>query len=103
VVKDGALATPDRGIFEGITRRTVTEIAADLQMKCEVRPVRVEELDEADELFSSTTAGGITPITSYNGKPLGDGKPGPVTKRILELYWKRHEDAAYTTPVAYDE
>lgn len=103
VVKGGALATPDRGMFEGITRRTVTEIAADLQMKCEIRPVRVEELDDADEMFTATTAGGITPVTSYNGRPIGDGRPGPVTRRILELYWRRHDDAAFTTPVAYDD
>lgn len=103
IVKDGALASPDRGMFEGITRRTVAEIAADLQMRCEFRPVRVEELDTADEIFSSTTAGGITPITSYNGRPIGDGRPGPVTRRILDLYWQRHEDEAYTTPVVYDD
>lgn len=103
IVKDGALASPDRGMFEGITRRTVAEIAADLQMRCEFRPVRVEELDAADEIFSSTTAGGITPITSYNGRPIGDGRPGPVTRRILDLYWQRHEDETYTTPVVYDD
>jgi branched-chain amino acid aminotransferase len=103
IVKDGALASPDRGMFEGITRRTVAEIAADLQMRCEFRPVRVEELGAADEIFSSTTAGGITPITSYNGRPIGDGRPGPVTRRILDLYWQRHEDEAYTTPVVYDD
>ncbi len=103
LVKDGALATPDRGMFEGITRRTVTEIAADLQMRCEIRPVRVEELAEAEEMFTSTTAGGITPVTWYDGKPIGDGRPGPITRRILDLYWRRHEDDAFTTPVTYDD
>lgn len=103
IVKDGALATPDRGVFEGISRRTVAEIAAGLQMRCEIRPVRVEELDVADEIFTSTTAGGITPVTWYEGRPIGDGRPGPVTRRILDLYWRRHEDEAFTTPVDYGD
>ncbi|RVT95831.1 branched-chain amino acid transferase [Rhodovarius crocodyli] len=101
ILKNGVLATPDRGMFEGITRRTVTEIAADLQIRCELRPVRAEELTEADEIFTATTAGGITPVTWYEGKPLGDGRPGPVTQRILDLYWKRHEDDALNTAIEY--
>ncbi|MEO3474908.1 aminotransferase class IV [Roseomonas sp. CAU 1739] len=103
IVKDGVLATPDRGMFEGITRRTVAEIAADLQMRCEIRPVRAEELDSADEIFTSTTAGGITPVTWYEGRPIGDGRPGAMTMRIHDLYWRRHEDDAFATPVTYDD
>lgn len=101
IVKDGVLVTPDRGLFEGITRRTVIEIAADLQVRCETRPVRSEEIVAADEIFTSTTAGGITPVTRYEGKLVGDGRPGPLTTRIHELYWRRHEDDAFCTPVNY--
>ena len=101
VVKDGMLATPDHGMFEGITRRTVREIAADLQLRCEIRPVHADELAQADELFTSTTAGGITPVTWFEGRPKGDGKPGPLTRRIEELYWARHNDDALSTPVDY--
>jgi branched-chain amino acid aminotransferase len=88
-------------LFEGITRRTVIEIAADLQVRCEVRPVRSEEIVAADEIFTSTTAGGITPVTRYEGKLVGDGRSGPLTTRIHELYWRRHEDDAFCTPVNY--
>ena len=101
IVKDGALATPERGMFEGITRRTVFEIAADLQLRCEVRPVRADEVLAADEIFVTSTAGGVTPVTSYEGRPVGDGRPGPLTARITELYWRRHEDDAFCTPVPY--
>jgi branched-chain amino acid aminotransferase len=101
VVKDGALATPERGLFEGITRRTVFEIAADLQLRCDVRAVRAEEVAAADEIFVTSTAGGVTPVTTYEGRPVGDGKPGPLTARITELYWRRHEDEAFCTPVPY--
>lgn len=101
VVKDGVLATPARGLFEGITRRTVIEIAHDLQLRCDVRAVQAKEVAEASEIFISSTAGGIMPVTRYEGRSVGDGKPGPLTRRIEDLYWRRHEDDAWCTPVAY--
>ena len=101
IVKDGVLATPDRGMFEGITRRTVTEIAADLQLRCEIRAVRAEEVLAADEIFTSTTAGGINPVTWYEGRAVGDGRPGPITRRIHAMYWQRHDDPALNTPVDF--
>ncbi|KRR01334.1 branched-chain amino acid transferase [Bradyrhizobium jicamae] len=101
VVKDGALATPDHGMFEGITRRTVIEIAADLQLRCEVRRVHADEIHAADEIFMSTTAGGITPVTRFDGRLLGYGRPGPITTRIHDIYWQRHDDDALSTPIDY--
>jgi branched-chain amino acid aminotransferase len=101
VVKDGALATPESGMFEGITRRSVIEIAAGLQLRCEVRPVRAAEIDDADEIFVSSTAGGIMPVTRYEGRPVGAGRRGALTQRIHDMYWRMHEDEACTTPVVY--
>lgn len=99
VVRNGVLATPAHGMFEGITRRTVTEIAATLQMRCEVRPVRAEEVAAADEIFISSTAGGLAPVTMYEGRAVGDGKPGRITRRLEEIFWQMHEDPALNTPV----
>jgi branched-chain amino acid aminotransferase len=101
IVKDGTLATPQRGLFEGITRRTVIEIAADLQLRCDARPVRAEEVVAADEIFVTSTAGGVAPVTLYEGRAVGDGRPGPLTRRITDVYWQRHEDDAFCTPVPY--
>jgi branched-chain amino acid aminotransferase len=103
VVRDGVLATPARGLFEGITRRTVMEIARDLQLRCEVRPVHPSEVAEANEIFVSSTTGGIMPVTRFEGRPVGDGQPGPLTRRIEELYWRWHEDDAFCTPVPYPD
>jgi branched-chain amino acid aminotransferase len=103
VVKDGVLATPARGLFEGITRRTVIEIARDLQLRCDVRGVEAREVAEASEIFISSTAGGIMPVTRYEGRPVGDGRPGALTRRVEELYWRRHEDDAWCTAVPYAE
>jgi branched-chain amino acid aminotransferase len=101
VVKNGVLATPDHNMFEGITRRTVTEIAADLQVKCEIRRVRAEELAEADEIFICSTAGGIAPVTVFDGKPVGTGRPGALTTRLTDVYWQRHADPAFSTAVDF--
>jgi branched-chain amino acid aminotransferase len=103
VVRNGALATPARGMFEGITRRTVMEIAEALQMRVEVRGVQAREVAEADEIFISSTAGGIMPVVNYEGRPVGDGRPGALTRRIEELYWARHEEPALSTSVPYGD
>jgi branched-chain amino acid aminotransferase len=101
IVRNGVLATPATGMFEGITRRTVMEIAASLQVQCEVRAVQASELLAADEIFISSTAGGVTAVTQYEGRPVGDGKPGPLATRIHALYWQRHQDDALSTKVDY--
>lgn len=101
IVKNGVLATPVTGIFEGITRRSVIEIAAELQVRCEVRPVQAAEIAEADEIFTTTTAGGVNAVTVFNGRPVGDGRQGTLTKRIHDLYWRRHEVDAFSTPIDY--
>lgn len=101
VVKDGVLATPDHGLFEGMTRRTVLEIAAELQLRCETRPLRADEIAAADEIFATSTAGGVMPVTVYEDRPVGTGRPGALTMRIHDLYWRRHEDESFCTPVRY--
>ncbi|QIN85005.1 branched-chain amino acid transferase [Rubrobacter tropicus] len=101
-VKDGAIATPDGGVLEGVTRRTVMELAADLNVRLERRPVPAEELRRADEAFVTSTAGGVMPVTAVDGSPLGDGRPGPVTLRLRGAYWGLHEDPRFSLPVRYD-
>ncbi|MBN8939890.1 MAG: aminotransferase class IV [Rhizobiales bacterium] len=100
-VKNGRLLTPDRGVFEGMTRRTVIELAAELQLPVEVRPIATSELRDADEIFLTSTAGGIMPVTVLDGRSLGDGRPGPQSRRLHDLYWQRHEEGWLATPVNY--
>ncbi|MDJ0949981.1 MAG: aminotransferase class IV [Alphaproteobacteria bacterium] len=101
VVRDGLVATPDRGVLEGITRRSALELCAELEIPTEIRPVAADELAAADELFATSTAGGIMPITRVDGAAVGDGRPGPMTARLIALYWDKHSDPAWSTPVAY--
>ncbi len=101
VVRDGVLATPDRGVFEGMTRRTVIDITPGMGIECQVRPVSIEELREADEIFLTSTAGGIMPVTNVDGRIYGNGKPGPVTARIRDEYWGRAHASGFVTPIDY--
>lgn len=87
VVKNGALATPSRNALPGITRKTVLELADAMGIQAQLRDVSSRELYDADELIAVTTAGGVTPITSLDGQPIGDGKPGPLTVAIRDRFW----------------
>ena len=95
----GVLTSPDSGVLEGITRKTVLELSGALNIEGRLAPLPVEELRGADEVFLSSTAGGIMPVRTIDGRAVGDSAPGPVTQRLSEQYWKLHEDPAYTTPV----
>jgi len=102
VVGDGVILTPDSGVLEGITRRTVMELASDLGTPLERRSVPAGEMRRAGEVFFTSTAGGIMPVTKVDGEAIGDGEPGPVTSRLRDAYWDLHRDPRYATPVLYD-
>jgi branched-chain amino acid aminotransferase len=98
---DGRLLTPSSGMLEGITRRTVLELAQLEGITAESAPLTEEAFRQGTELFATSTAGGIMPITSVDGEPVGDGRIGPVTRRLRTLYWQAHEDSRYITSIDY--
>jgi len=100
VVRDGAIATPRAGVLEGITRRSVIEIAEELGMRVEERAVSSAELSAADEAFATSTAGGIMPIAQVDGAAIGGGRAGPVTRLLAAAYWDRHSDPDWSVAVA---
>ncbi|HQZ05915.1 MAG: aminotransferase class IV [Rhodoferax sp.] len=100
-VKDGALATPDEGMLEGISRRTVIEMAAALGLPLQARPVTADELRGADEVFLSTSGGGVLPVSQVDERTIGTGAPGAITRRLIETYWAWHADPAYSLPIDY--
>ena len=58
-------------------------------------------MTEADEVFITSTAGGVMPVTRVDGVPIGEGIPGPITLRLREAYWELHRDPRFATPVEY--
>jgi branched-chain amino acid aminotransferase len=97
----GRLLTPAHGTLRGITQRTVLELAAAEGVPTETTVIPEATFRAGEELFATTTAGGVMPITSLDGEPVGDGRPGPVTRRLRDLYWAAHEDPRYARPVDY--
>jgi len=88
VVKQGTLITNDRddSILMGITRASILELARGLSIPTRVAPISVEDLPSADELFFSGTAVEVTPIREVDGTMIGDGKPGPTTRRLQQTF-----------------
>ena len=90
VVRRGKLVTPppSDNILEGITRDSVTTLARDeLGIETVERPIDRSELYVADECFMTGTAAHVTPVVELDHRPIGDGKMGPVTARLSQLYF----------------
>ncbi len=85
------LVTPQKGVLQGITRRTVMEIAENSGMKLEVRDLPLAEFYEADEVFTATTGGGVCPVVKVNERTFSNGAPGVKTLEIAQSYqdWLR--------------
>ncbi len=100
-ISQGALVTPDQGMLEGISRRTVIEMAQSLGLDVQLRSLPADELRGAQEVFVSSSGGGVLPVTIVDQCTIGDGKPGPITQRLIDTYWAWHKDAAYSQAIDY--
>jgi branched-chain amino acid aminotransferase len=90
LVRDGELSTPRRtdGILEGITRATVIELSHDLGVPAVERAIDASELYVAQEIFLCGTAYEIAPVQEIDGYVVGDGRPGPITRRLRDRYFE---------------
>lgn len=100
-VRDGEVVSPGDTVLEGITRASVRELCEDMGIAFRLGRVTPDELREADEVFLSTTAGGIMPCSRVDDRVLGDGTPGPLSRDLRERYWAKHEEGWHATPVDY--
>lgn len=88
ILKNGVLKTPspDAGILEGITRDAVLRLAREAGIPTQETTLIRHDLYVADEMFLTGTAAEVVPVVSLDGRKIGDGKPGPITRRLLELF-----------------
>lgn len=88
VVHNGVLLAPpkDHLMLPGITYDVVIELAVANNIRCEVRLVTEHEVRTAQELWQTSSLREVMPITVLDGKPVGDGKPGPLFKKMYALY-----------------
>jgi branched-chain amino acid aminotransferase len=98
-VDESGLNTPNKGVLEGVTRQTVLDLAEEIKLPVNLRSVSINMLNDSKEVFATSTAGGIMPITKINNKLVGDGTPGPVTRQIHKSYWELHINSKWTQSV----
>ncbi len=91
IVSKGVLKTPplDAGLLAGITRQFVLECAAGLGIRAEEVVLKDQDLFSADEAFFTSSTKDLVPVVQVDDKPVGTGKPGPMTQRLLEEYQRR--------------
>jgi branched-chain amino acid aminotransferase len=102
-VAGGTVTTPAGTCLEGITRQTALDLLAEQNTRAVIGTIAPDQLRAADEVFITSTAGGIVPVTRIDHHPVGDGEPGPLTTRLTRLYWERHDVGRDGTPIDYGE
>lgn len=90
LIKNGVIRTPDpaSGILKGVTRDTVIDLARGIGIKVEECKLTPFDLYSADEAFLTGTAAEVIPMVTIDGRNIGDGQPGNITKQLIELYRK---------------
>ncbi|WP_321449383.1 D-amino-acid transaminase [uncultured Cohaesibacter sp.] len=88
VKKDGTLVTRNLShvILPGITRASTLDLAREAGIKVEERPFTLEEAKEAAEAFNTSATNFVLPVVSIDGQKIGDGTPGPITKKLRDIY-----------------
>jgi branched-chain amino acid aminotransferase len=88
IVRDGQIQTPTTadGILEGITRKCVIGLCARLGVPCVEKSLQRHDLYIADECFLTGSAAEVVPVTKIDGRPIGDGQPGPMTRKLMEAF-----------------
>ncbi len=95
-VKDGEIWTAEQGVLSGITRSLVLEVIRELGIPVRWEGVRFEDMRRLDEAFITSASRAVLPVTEIDGQMVGDGKPGPITKRVMQGYWERVEEELET-------
>ncbi len=96
IVKDGVIITRHLGteILHGITRAAVLRFAREAQMKVEERAFTVAEAQGAEEAFITSASSFVMPVVALDGAEIGTGQPGPVAKRLREIYIEESRQSA---------
>lgn len=88
IVQGGQLTTPPVyvGILEGVTRNTVMELAEQHRIPCREQVFTMTSVYGADEIFLTGTGAEVIPVVRVDDRTIGDGKPGPITRRLITAY-----------------
>ena len=95
IVRDGQVQTPTTadGILEGITRKVLLDICHKLNVPCIEKTLQRHDLYVADECFLTGTAAEVVPVTKIDGRPIGDGRVGPITTKLHAAFHRHVREA----------
>lgn len=102
-IKGGLVTTPAHGVLEGITRKTAMALAVEHGYEVKPTNIQPEYARAADEVFVTSTAGGIMAVTKIDDDIIGNGSIGPVTRQLQEAYWAIHKNSDYSIEVDYQK
>jgi branched-chain amino acid aminotransferase len=90
IVRNGKVLTPTivDGILEGVTRQTILDLCQRMEIPYVEQSFQKHDLFVADECFVTGTGAEVAPVTKIDGRVIGDGTPGPITKRLIEAFHK---------------
>ncbi len=91
-IKDGAIWTAEKGVLSGITRSLVLDVIRHAGIPLQLEGVRFDEINTIEEAFITSASRAVLPVTEMDGLPVGNGLPGPVTKRLMRGYEQRLEE-----------
>jgi branched-chain amino acid aminotransferase len=104
VVRDGRLYTPPigAGILRGITRDTVLDLAREMELPLREELFTLQFVYNADEMFLTGSAAEVIPVREVDNRPIGDGRPGPMTQRLIQQFRQctAHTGTPISAPVA---
>jgi branched-chain amino acid aminotransferase len=91
IVRGGAALTPrnEAGLLEGLTRNFLFEVGEEVGVDVRYETLFPDDLQTAEEAFITSTTRELSPVTRVDDRPVGTGKPGPVTKQLLDAYRRR--------------
>ena len=85
-VRDGVVWTAGEGVLEGITRQIILQLIAQLDIQLRLEPVTVADLPYLDEAAISSSSRALLPVVEIAGQQISNGRPGPITQRVLAAY-----------------
>jgi len=103
VRRGNTVITPARGVLEGVTRETLLELLAREELQVTQGPLSAASAQSADEVFITSTAGGVMPVTRISEQVVGDGRPGALTAKLNNAYWALHDDPDYSVAIDYGD
>lgn len=88
IVRDGKVQTPGTadGILEGVTRDVLIELCGKISVSCTEKTLQRHDVYISDECFLTGTAAEVIPVTKVDGRPIGTGQPGPITRKLMKAF-----------------